>query len=126
MKRAYPGVPIPQELGPYGHSLEPLSTKPAHARPPSRASGITAPVGGPYPLTWKTGKETKFSSKSASFPSPSRCPAPLVEFDFVGTVVNVFGPWTKQFLGETVAFDDCLTSGFETVGLVTGTLFTIG
>ncbi len=90
-------------------------------------SGTTFATGlGPYPITWSTGKQTNFNARSASFPSPSRCAAPLMEFDFVGTIATVSGPWTKQFLGDAVAFDVCVTSGFVTIGLVPGTLFTIG
>ncbi len=90
-------------------------------------SGLSSALGpGPYPITWSTGKETNFSSRSIAFPAPSRCPAPQFEFDFVGTVATVQGPWTKQFLGEAVTFDVCLTNQFVTVGLVSGTMFEIG
>jgi hypothetical protein len=60
------------------------------------------------------------------FPSPSRCAPSFREFDFVGRITIVLGPWTKQFLGKTVAFDVCLTGNFGTVELVPGTLFTVG
>ncbi len=80
----------------------------------------------PFPILWMTGRETSFGITSQSFPSPSRCPAPLTEFDFVGRIDRVQGPWTKHFLGDTVAFDDCLTGSFAVAGLVPGTVFTIG
>ncbi len=58
---------------------------------------------------------------------PGLCPAPLIgPFDFVGIVQTVQGPWTKQFLGETVTFDFCINSEGAIVELVPGTLFRIG
>jgi hypothetical protein len=89
-------------------------------------SGTTNGFGiGPYPLTWSTGKITNFSTFSSSLPSPPRCPTPLVELDFVGTITQVVGPWTKRFLGAPVAFDVCLTNSFGIVELVPGTVFTM-
>jgi hypothetical protein len=78
---------------------------------------------GPYPLTWLNGKITDFSTVSSSLPSPSRCPAPLFELDFVGTVSHVDGPWTKRFIGATLAFDVCLTDSLGITGLVPGAVF---
>jgi len=90
-------------------------------------SGTSSALGPPpYPIVWMTGRQTNFDTTSQSFPSPSRCPAPLTEFDFVGTIASVQGPWTKHFLGDPVAFDECLTSSFAVVELVPGTVFTIG
>jgi len=89
---------------------------------------VTSSVGsGPYPLTWATRKETNYSQDSVSLPSQNRCPSPLKEVDFVGTVTSRSGPWTKQYLGDTVSFDQCVTfPGFEIVSLVPGTVFSIG
>jgi hypothetical protein len=80
---------------------------------------------GPYPLTWSTGKITNFSTFSSSVPSPPRCPTPLSELDFVGTITHVVGPWTRRFLGAPVAFDVCLTNSLGIVELVPGTVFTM-
>jgi hypothetical protein len=91
-------------------------------------SGVSNGFGpGPYPITWTTAKETNFGTVSSNLLTPGRCPAQLFgELDFVGTVVKVQGPWTKQFLGETVTFDVCVTDHFSIVGLVPGTQFRIG
>lgn len=80
---------------------------------------------GPYPLAWFSGKITDFSTVSSSLPSPPRCPTPLTELDFVGTVSHVVGPWTKRILGAPVAFDVCLTNSLGIAELVPGTVFTM-
>jgi hypothetical protein len=98
-------------------------------RRPRTTGGVGVSNGfglGPYPVTWMTGKETNFQTVSSTLLYPGRCPAPLYgELDFVGTVVTVEGPWTKQFLGETITFDVCLNTDLAIVGLVPGTLFRI-
>ncbi len=80
---------------------------------------------GPYPLTWFNAKITDFSTVSSSLPSPSRCPTPMAELDFVGSVSHVVGPWTKRILGAPVAFDVCLTDSLGITELVPGTVFTM-
>jgi hypothetical protein len=80
---------------------------------------------GPYPLTWFNEKLTNFSTVSSSLTLPSRCPASLLELDFVGTVSHVGGPWTKRFLGAPMAFDVCLTDSLGISELVPGTVFTM-
>jgi hypothetical protein len=79
------------------------------------------------PLTWSTGKQTNFSF-SHSTQSTNRCPAPLSEIDFVGTVASASGSGTKRFIGKPVAFDVCFAVQINVfiVELVPGTLFTIG
>jgi hypothetical protein len=96
-------------------------------------SGTNLLVGpGPYPITWKTRKETNIQCAGlcgqppSGFRTPSRCTNPLTrEYDWVGSVATVLGPWTKRFIGDTVAFDVCLTSSFGIDGLVPGTVFMI-
>ena len=91
-------------------------------------SGVSEGFGpGPYPIVWTTGKETNFGTVSSDLLTPGRCPPQLAgELDFVGIVVKVQGPWTKQFLGETVTFDVCVTDSLAIVGPVPGTVFRIG
>lgn len=88
-------------------------------------SGISSIATQPHPITWSTGKETNYNETSATFPSPGRCSG-LTEVDVVGAVVTVSGSGTKQFLGETVRFDVCVTTASAIVELVPGTAFTIG
>lgn len=99
-------------------------------------SGTSFAIGpAPFPLTWSTGKQTNYNcggtptpdcgGPPSGFPKPGRCAAPLIEFDFVGTIATTFGPWTKRFIGDTLVFDVCLTPSFGTEGLVPGTRFEI-
>ena len=89
-------------------------------------SGTSSGFGlGPYPLTWSNGKVTDFNTASSSLPSPSRCPTPMPELDFVGSISRVAGPWTGRFLGAPVAFDVCLTDALAVAELVPGTVFTM-
>ena len=88
---------------------------------------VSCAPSGICPLTWSTGKETNFSV-SHSTPSTNRCPFPLSEIDFVGTVASASGSGTKRFVGKPVAFDVCVAVQINLVivELVPGTLFTIG
>jgi len=96
-------------------------------------SGTNLLVGlGPYPITWSTGKETNIQCAGicgeppSGLRTPSRCTNPLTtEYDWVGSVATVLGPWTKRFIGDTVTFDVCLTSSGGSDGLVPGTVFMI-
>jgi hypothetical protein len=96
-----------------------------------RVTGGTGTWAPPGPLTWSTGKETKFTITSETSFGPGRCRSAPIEVDAVGTIVSVSGPWTKRFLGDTVTFDACLVPvgpdpvGVATEGLVPGTFFTI-
>jgi hypothetical protein len=78
------------------------------------------------PLTWSTGKGTNITF-SQTTPSTNRCPAPLVEIDFTGTVANASGSGTKRFIGKPVAYDVCFAVQINVVlvELVPGTSFTI-
>jgi len=78
-------------------------------------------------ISWATGKSLDVSS-SVTVPSESRCSSGLVEVDTVGKVVSGSGASTGPFIGATVAYDACLTQQINVVmvGLVAGTVFTIG
>ncbi len=90
-------------------------------------SGVSYGEGpGPYPVTWNTGKRFDFNATNSFLRSPSRCPESLAELDFVGVIVSSSGPWTKPFIGDTVAFDVCITHSLGTVELLPGTVFSIG
>jgi hypothetical protein len=86
----------------------------------------TESTSGPYPITWSTGKVTTWSLVSTSGGMPNRCLAPQFEIDGVGKIVTVSGPWTKQYLGELVTYDACVTQRLAFAGLVPGTVFAIG
>jgi len=90
-------------------------------------SGTSSGTGpGPYPIIWATQKSMDFVSSSSSPASINRCPAPFIEFDFVGPITNVSGPWMKRYIGDIVAFDFCFDPNTGGVAeLAPGTLFMI-